>query len=131
METLDGIPVDLDGNELPNAPRHTIKMGLSNTWNVRSSALLTLRWDYYWQSATYAREFNTVGDEIDRWSQHNLSLIYESAGNWSARAWIRNVQDKEIVTGKYLTSDTSGLFRNYFLTEPQIYGLSVRFAPGG
>ena len=131
VETLDGVPINLDGNELPHAPRHTIKLGLSHTWNTGPSALLTLRWDYYWQSASYAREFNTVGDEIDSWGQHNLSLIYESGGNWSARAWIRNVQDKEIVTGKYLTSDTSGFFRNYFLTEPRIYGISVRFAPGG
>ena len=131
VETLDGIPIDLDGKELPNAPRHTIKLGLSHTWNVATSALLTLRWDYYWQSESYAREFNTVGDEIDSWGQHNFSLIYESGGNWSARAWVRNVQDKEIVTGKYLTTDTSGFFRNYFLTEPRIYGVSVRFAPGG
>ena len=131
VETLDGVPINLDGNELPHAPRHTIKLGLSHTWNTGPSALLTLRWDYYWQSASYAREFNTVGDEIDSWGQHNVSLIYESGGNWSARAWIRNVQDKEIVTGKYLTSDTSGFFRNYFLTEPRIYGISVRFEPGG
>ena len=131
VETSDGIPVDLDGNVLPNAPRHTVKVGVSHTWNTGPAALLTLRWDYYWQSDSYAREFNTVGDEIDSWGQHNLSLIYESGGNWSARAWIRNVQDKEIVTGKYLTTDTSGFFRNYFLTEPRIYGLSVRFAPGG
>ena len=131
VETLDGLPVNLDGNELPNAPRHTIKLGLSHSWNVGSSALVTLRWDYYWQSESYAREFNTVGDKIDSWSQHNLSLIYESGGNWSARAWVRNVQNKEIVTGKYLTTDTSGFFRNYFLTEPRIYGVSVRFAPGG
>ena len=131
VETLDGIPIDLDGKTLPNAPRHTIKVGLSHTWNVGIEALLTLRWDYYWQSESYAREFNTLGDEIDSWSQHNLSLVYESGGNWSARAWVRNVQDKEIVTGKYLTTDTSGFFRNYFLTEPRIFGVSLRFAPGG
>ena len=59
-----------------------------------------------------------------------LSLVYERGGNWSARAWVRNVQDKEIVTGKYLTIDTSGFFRNYFLTEPRIFGVSMRFAPG-
>ena len=130
VETLDGIPIDLGGKTLPNAPRHTIKVGLSHTWNVGIEALLTLRWDYYWQSESYAREFNTVGDEIDNWSQHNLSLLYER-GSWSARAWVRNVQDKEIVTGKYLTTDTSGFFRNYFLTEPRIFGVSLRFAPGG
>ena len=31
----------------------------------------------------------------------------------------------------YLTTDTSGFFRNYFLTEPRIFGVSLRFAPGG
>ncbi len=31
------------------------------------------------------------------------------------------------MTGKYLTSDTSGFFRNYFLTEPRIYGLAITY----
>ena len=130
VETLDGVPVNLDGNELPNAPRHTARVGLAQSWEM-GSALLTLRWDYYRQSESYAREFNAVGDEIDSWGQHNLMLIYESGGGWSARAWVRNVLNDENVTGKYLTSDTSGFFRNYFVTEPKIYGLSVRYVFGG
>ncbi len=129
VETLDGVPVDLDGNDLPNAPRHTARIGLAHTWEI-GSGLLTLRWDYYWQSKSYAREFNAVGDEIDAWAQHNLMLVYESGGGWSARAWVRNLLDEEIVTGKYLTSDTSGFFRNYFVTEPQIYGVSLRYVFG-
>ena len=129
VETLDGIPVNLDGNDLPNAPRHTARLGLAHTWEM-GSALLTLRWDYYWQSKSYAREFNAVGDEIDSWSQHNVMLVYESGGGWSARAWVRNVLDDENVTGKYLTSDTSGFYRNYFLTEPQIFGVSLRYTFG-
>ena len=130
VETREGIPVDLDGNDLPNAPRHTARVGLARTWEM-GAGLLTLRWDYYWQSESYAREFNAVGDEIDSWSQHNLMLLYESGGAWSARAWVRNLVDEEIVTGKYLTSDTSGFFRNYFVTEPRIYGLSLRYVFGG
>ena len=75
-----------------------------------------------------AREFNTKGDEIDSWDQHNMALIYNSTdGKWNARAWVRNIQDEENITGDYLTSDTSGYFRNYFLTEPKIYGLTVRY----
>lgn len=130
VETLEGIPVSLDGNDLPNAPRNTARLGLAHTWEV-GTGLVTLRWDYYWQSKSYAREFNAVGDEIDSWSQHNLMLVYESGGAWSARAWVRNLLDEENVTGKYLTSDTSGFFRNYFVTEPQVYGLSLRYVFGG
>lgn len=130
VQTSDGFETSLDGNQLPNSPEHTIHLGLAYTWNLEQIAgSLTARWDYYWQSKSFAREFNTRGDEIDSWDQHNASLIYESAnGLWSAKAWVRNIADEDNVTGKYLTSDTSGFFRNYFLTEPRIYGLSVRYS---
>ena len=124
VETLEGVPVDLDGNSLPNAPEHTLRLGVAYTFRAGAGDLIA-RWDVYWQSESYAREFNTVGDEIDGWMQHNLSLIYERGG-WSGRFWMRNLLDDDNVTGKYLTSDTSGFFRNYFVTEPRIFGLSVR-----
>ena len=129
VETLDGIPTNLDGKQLPNAPEHTLRLGLAHTWNTGNGGTLTARWDYYWQSESYAREFNTIGDEIDSWSQHNAMAIYET-GPWSFKAWVRNIQDEDNVTGKYLTSDTSGFFRNYFLTEPRIYGVSARYRFG-
>ncbi|MEM9622623.1 MAG: TonB-dependent receptor [Pseudomonadota bacterium] len=127
--TSDGLPVSLDGNSLPNSPEHTIRIGIAYTWNIDAIAgSLTARYDYYWQDESFAREFNSIGDEIDSWDQHNASLIYESAdGRWTAKAWVRNLEDEDNVTGKYLTSDTSGFFRNYFLTEPRIYGASLRY----
>ena len=129
VETLDGLPVDLDGNELPNSPSHTLKLGVAHTWNIGNGATLTGRWDWYWQGESYAREFNSPGDEIDAWSQHNATAIYEN-GPWTVKAWMRNVLDDDNVTGKYLTSDTSGFFRNYFLTEPRIFGMSLRYGFG-
>ena len=128
VETLEGVPVDLDGNSLPNAPDHTWRVGVAYTFRVAGGDLIA-RWDAYWQSDSYAREFNTVGDEIDSWMQHNASLIYEREG-WTAKFWMRNVLDDDNVTGKYLTSDTSGFFRNYFVTEPRILGVSLRYAFG-
>ena len=128
VETLEGVPVDLDGNALPNAPEHTLRVGAAYTFRVGTGDLIA-RWDAYWQSESYAREFNTVGDEIDSWMQHNLSLIYER-DEWTAKFWVRNVANDDNVTGKYLTSDTSGFFRNYFVTEPRILGVSLRYAFG-
>jgi iron complex outermembrane recepter protein len=129
VRTSDGLLTSLDGKSLPNAPEHTFHFGLAHTWDLPVIAgSLTARWDYYWQSKSYAREFNTVGDKIDSWDQHNASLIYESTdGAWQGRLWVRNIADDDNVTGKYLTSDTSGFFRNYFLTEPRLYGASVRY----
>lgn len=132
VETSDGFASDLSGNQLPNSPEHTVHLGAAYTWQVGALAgSLTARWDYYWQSKMYAREFNTVGDEIEDWDQHNATLIYESNdGQWTAKAWVRNIQDEDNVTGHYLTSDTSGFYRNYFLTEPRIWGASVRYSFG-
>ena len=130
VETSDGFATQLSGNQLPNSPEHTVHLGVAYTWEVGAIAgTLTGRWDYYWQADSYAREFNTPGDKIDSWDQHNLSLIYESNdGHWMVKAWARNLQDEDNVTGKYLTSDTSGFYRNYFLTEPRIFGASVRYS---
>lgn len=129
VETSDGQNSSIDGNSLPNSPEHTFHLGVAYTWDIAPiMGALTARWDYYWQDDSYAREFNTRGDSIDSWDQHNASLIYESNdGRWSARAWIRNIEDEDNVTGKYLTADTSGFYRNYFLTEPRVYGASVRY----
>lgn len=129
VATSDGLTTNLDGNQLPNTPEHNFHLGAGYTWDINAiSGALTLRWDYYWQGDSYGREFNTKGDEIDSWDQHNASLIYESSdGHWSGRAFIRNIADENNVTGHYLTSDTSGFYRNYFLTEPRIYGLSFRY----
>jgi outer membrane receptor protein involved in Fe transport len=133
VTTSDGLQTSLDGNELPNTPENTVVLGAAYTWPLASlSGDLTLRWDYYWQSDAYAREFNTKGDEMDSWDQHNASLIYVSSDQkWEVKAWVRNLQDEDNVTGKYLTSDTSGFYRNYFLTEPRIYGGSLRYNFGG
>lgn len=125
----NGIAQDLGGNSLPNSPEHTIKIGAAYT--MPSPVLdgdLILRLDYYWQDDMYAREFNTQGDLIEAWDQINLSMIFESAdGSWGARLWARNLADEDNITGHYLTSDTSGFYRNYFLTEPRIFGASIRY----
>ena len=127
--TVEGIPVTLDGNQLPNSPENTVHLGVQYTFPISAiQGDVIVRWDYSWRDDSYAREFNTVGDEIDGWDQQNASIVYAStSGVWEARAWIRNIEDEENVTGHYLTSDTSGYYRNYFLTEPRIYGASVRY----
>ncbi len=133
VETSNGLSQDLSGKTLPNSPEHTINIGAAYTWDVPAlRGRVIARVDYYWQGEMYAREFNTAGDEIEAWDQWNASLIYEdNEGHWSARAWVRNIEDEDNITGHYLTSDTSGFYRNYFLTEPRIFGVSLRYSVGG
>jgi outer membrane receptor protein involved in Fe transport len=130
IDVSDGRYTDIDGNQLPQAPENKIHIGIAYTFTF-SFGTVTPRFDYSWQDEMYAREFNTQGDAIDSWDQMNASILYTSTdGRWEGRAWIRNIEDEDNVTGKYLTSDTSGFYRNYFLTEPRIYGATVKYSFG-
>ncbi len=127
IATSPGKLAALRGNDLPNAPAHSVRFALAHSWTL-APGVLTLRYDYYWQDSSYSRIFNAPADRLPSWSQHNASLIFESAsGRWSARAWIRNIGDEDIVTNHFLASDDSGNFRNYFLAEPRIFGAAFRY----
>jgi len=129
VEVSDGIPINLEDNQLPNSPEHSFKIGVSYGTPINIySGFITYRLDMFWQSDSFAREFNTVGDKIEAWGQLNASINYESDSTGvGVSIWARNLLDKDNVTGHYLTSDTSGFYRNYFLTEPRIMGASIRF----
>lgn len=127
VNTSAGIPVEIGGNRLPNAPRHSFGIGIAHTWPL-DFGVLTVRYDYYWQDESFARVFNTRGDNIDSWDQHNASIIFESAGGrWEARAWGRNLADEDIVTGQFISDDLWGSYRSFFLAEPRIFGVSFRY----
>jgi hypothetical protein len=40
-------------------------------------------------------------------------------------AFVQNATDEVAITDAYLTDDSSGLFRNIFLTDPRVFGLRV------
>ena len=115
---------NLNGNPLPSSPKHSVHLGLSYSWYLAAGAF-TARWDYYWQDTSYLRTYKSRFDRIDSWEQHNASLAFESSNSrWAVRAWIRNIGNEDIVTGGF-TGQL--LARGYFLAEPRIYGLSVRY----
>ncbi len=128
VELLPGIPVPVSGNSVPDTPEHTVHLGVSYTWDVPAGAL-TARWDYYWQSKSYLTIFNRSAETIDAWDQHNLSLIYETGdGRWSARAWVRNIENDLHILGGYRQHSQ----QDFSVSEPRAFGVSLRFnfAPG-
>ena len=48
------------------------------------------------------------------------------------KGWIRNIEDEDNVTDHWVNpSETGGAYRNYFLTEPRVYGATIRYNFGG
>jgi iron complex outermembrane receptor protein len=122
-----GFYKDLSGNELPNAPHFTGTLTADYTVPLRGDWMVNLHADLYYQSEAWTRIFNTEGyDKLKAYTNVNLAAIFtnEDAG-WKVMAYVKNVMDRDSITGAFLNSDDSGLTTNVFLTEPRLYGLRV------
>ena len=124
----DGVPVDLTGNSLPNAPEWTISIGAQYTFEIASGWDFTARIDYYKQTFTYSRIYNSIPDRIPAWENINVTLTLQNVDNgWKIDAFVKNATDETALTDTYLTDDSSGLFRNGFYTDPRTYGIAVSY----
>ena len=129
LTPFDGISKDVDGNKLPGAPEITLNLAAEYTFRALrdSNWDLTIRGDYYYQGDSYSRIFNTAHDELDSWSNVNLSIILNNEDNgWAVEAFAKNLTDEEVITGSYVGDDSQGIFTNIFLSEPALYGVTVR-----
>lgn len=129
LTPFDGEAVSLDGNKMPGAPDMTLNLAAEYTFQGVSGSNwdITIRGDYYMQAESQSRVWNSGRDELESWSNVNLSILmnnYESG--WGVEAFAKNLTDEEVITGTYLTDDSSGLFTNIFLTEPALYGVTVK-----
>ncbi len=129
----EGIAKDLGGNELPNAPHFTATITTDYTVPLAGDWLLTLHSDLYYQSEAWTRIFNLEGyDKLKAYTNVNLAAIVTSEERgWKVMAYVKNVFDRDSITGAFLNSDDSGLTTNVFLTEPRLYGLRVTKEWGG
>jgi len=123
----EGFFKPLGGHELPNAPHFTATVTADYTLPLPSDWLMTLHTDLYYQSEAWTRVFNMPGyDKLKAYSNINVAAIFtnEDAG-WKVMAYVKNVLDRDSITGAFLNSDDTGLTTNVFLTEPRLYGLRV------
>ncbi|WP_255500424.1 TonB-dependent receptor [Brevundimonas sp. P7753] len=120
-----GIMAGLGGNELPNSPNLTANIGAQYVFSF-SGWDMTVRGDYYWQDASYARIFNTEYDHLKAWDNLNLSIVVENASKDLAfTAYVKNVFDDAPITDVFTNSDDTGLTANIFTLDPRLVAFSV------
>ena len=129
LEPFEGDAKSLDGNNLPGAPDTTLNLAAEYTLPAlgNSNWDMTIRGDYYYQADSVSRIWNTQRDQLDSWSNVNLSILFNNEeSGWGVEVFAKNLTDEEVITGNYLTDDSSGMFTNVFLTEPALYGVTVK-----
>ena len=129
FQPIEGDAKNLDGNTMPGAPDTTVNLAAEYSFGMLGGSNwdMTIRGDYYWQAESVSRIWNTQRDQIDSWSNVNLSILFDNEeSGWGVELFAKNLTDEEVITSNYLTDDSSGLFTNIFLTEPALYGVTVK-----
>ncbi|WP_420719878.1 TonB-dependent receptor domain-containing protein [Novosphingobium sp. RL4] len=122
----DGIPVDLKGKELPDAPNWTVSLGAEYRYDVNDDWSLTLRGDYYRQGKSYARIYNAEIDRLKGWDNINLSFVAASEKqDFSAQLFVRNLANKTVITSTTTNTELFGMTSQLYLNEPRTYGISL------
>lgn len=124
-----GLPTNLTGNEFPNAPQWTAKLGMQYFNEVNDSQYLIARLDYYLQSSFYGRIFNDGADEVDSWKVLNMfvELGPLSDKGYYARLAVSNLLNEQHITGLEAQSVAEGLGTMMFALEPRTTTMSMGY----
>ena len=122
-----GIPVNLRGNQLPQAPNYKFSAGVQYTARLGDSDMtLVPRFDLAYTGESFGSIFNGNVNKIKGYAQVNAQLQLNGADEkWYVRGFIQNVFDANSVTGLYITDQSSGNYTNIFTLEPRRYGIAA------
>ncbi|HYZ48402.1 MAG TPA: TonB-dependent receptor, partial [Sphingomonas sp.] len=122
-----GAPVNIRGNQLPQAPNFKFSAGLQYTaeigdWTLVPRADLTYTGDYY------GSIFNQNINRIQGFAVVNAQVQLNGPDDrWFVRAFVQNLTKNNAITGEYVTDQSSGNFTNVFTLEPRRYGIAAGF----
>jgi len=120
-----GVPVNIRGNKLPQAPNYKWSVGAQYAIPM-GDLTLTPRADLTYTGDSYGNIFNGRINRIEGYAQANAQIQLDGPSDrWFVRGFIQNIFDSSAITGLYVTDQSSGLFTNIFTLEPRRYGIAA------
>ena len=121
-----GVPVQLKGKQLPNAPHWSLAVGAEYSTEVGGGWNATLRADYYHRSSAFAQIFNTTYDRIPGYSNLNLSLRLASDDmGLEILGFARNLLDTQAITSIDVNGEETGGARTVVGKDRVSYGIAI------
>jgi iron complex outermembrane recepter protein len=122
----DGFGAQVGGHQLPNSPHLTFNIGAEYTFFL-DKWRLSLRGDYYRQSSSFARIYNTDYDHLKGWGNANFAItLSRPASQLQIQAYVKNVFNDTPITDAFTGPDELGNFTNVFTLDPRIFGLNAK-----
>lgn len=124
----NGVPVNIKGNKLPQAPNYKFSAGAQYTVEMDNGMTIVPRADLTYTGDSYGNIFNGRVNKIEGYTQANAQIQLNGQDDkWFMRAYIQNIFDSTPITGLYLTDQSSGNYTNIFTLEPRRYGVAAGF----
>lgn len=122
-----GIPVNIKGNQLPQAPNYKFSTGVQYTARLGDGGMtLVPRFDLAYTGDSSGSIFNGNVNKIKGYAQVNAQMQLNGTDDkWYVRAFVQNIFDANSVTGLYITDQSSGNYTNIFTLEPRRYGIAA------
>jgi iron complex outermembrane receptor protein len=125
---LEGNPVNVKGNALPNSPTYKWAVGAQYTIGIGDYTLVP-RVDLNYTGHQYGTIFNLA--PIDRFGGYEVvnAQIQLNAPDdrFYIRGFVSNLTANDATTGLFVTDQSSGLYTNVFTIEPRRYGVAAGF----
>ncbi|HEY8618301.1 TonB-dependent receptor [Phenylobacterium sp.] len=136
---------DLDGNSLPNAPRHKVAVNANYTWDLPRGGALIGSVSYIWRDAQYGSIFNRDYYRSPSWDQVDARITWQAPGDKiTVIGFVRNLFDElgyeggagasrragSIYTppaGAPIRNVVQGVASTYPLTPPRTYGIELQY----
>ena len=120
-----GVPVNIKGNRLPQAPDYKFSIGAQYTADLPNGMTIVPRADLTYTGESSGNIFNGGVNQIAGYTQINAQIQLNGKDDkWYVRGFIQNLADNNATTGLYVTDQSSGLFTNIFTLEPRRYGIA-------
>ena len=128
VTVLNGVPVNVKGNKLPQAPNYKFSAGAQYTVEMDNGMTVVPRADLTYTGDSYGNIFNGRVNKFEGYTQANAQIQLNGQDDkWFMRAYVQNIFDSSPITGLYLTDQSSGSYTNIFTLEPRRYGVAAGF----
>ncbi len=121
-----GVPVQLAGKQLPNAPHWTLSFGGEYRMEFGDEWTGTFRADYYRQTSSFARIYNTQIDQLAGYDNLNLSFRFAADDKGiDILLYARNLLSQQVATVVQVGGEETGGVRTIFGKDRATYGISI------
>lgn len=113
-----------EGNEMPDAPEVTFRMGVNYQRQLGSDVELSVSLDSRYQGATYRDAANDPILESDSYWLSNANAKLMFTNGWEMSLWGKNITDERYLSQGFNQISLGNGYRVY--GAPRTYGLTVR-----